>query len=193
MLHHLHIAKQHKEKCFNFNINIKHWRAGWFFLGWWIHPFLLQSHDSIFWSAVQPTCSPQTLAVFFFLAAVDWLAISADTLLEWERSPQNYQVNRLGSQGQQNLLCLHTIHWESKAGSRVSVVRQDRHHFLVLQGCLKTTPVCVLFPLTFFKDWNSHNHVVCFWSLGLSKLCLSQKSTKKWPTVKTFSLVQKKA
>lgn len=55
--------------------------------------------------------------------------------------------------------------------------------------------VCSI-SLTFFKGWNSHNHVVCFWSLGLPKShCLSLRSTeinsRQWkqfqPCWKNFS------
>lgn len=50
--------------------------------------------------------------------------------------------------------------------------------------------------LTFFKGWNSHNHVVCFWRLGLSKIpvFIIEINKNKWPKVKNiFNYVGKKS
>lgn len=117
-IHHQNKSMTLKENCCIFSTNIARSRSEWVKLqteksscGRWLQSIC----TAVTWlhildCSATHMCprSPQTWAAFF-PARVDWLAINGDTLLEWERSPQNYQVNRLGSQGQQNPSCLHTI------------------------------------------------------------------------------------
>lgn len=143
--------------------------------------FVLKSHGSIYWSAVQPTCAllGQNLGLLF--PSRSWLIGH-----QWRHAPR-MSARTAGLSSKQT--------WKSRpAKSLVSPYHPLGRQSRISCICGQTRPpplpriarllqnhasVCSISLTFFFKGWNSHNHVVCFWSLGLPKShCLSLKSTK---------------
>lgn len=142
--------------------------------------FVLQSHGSIFWSAVQPTCALVAHKLRLFFPSKSWLighqwrhapwmralATELSSKQTWKSRPAKSLVSPyhpLGSQSRISCIC-----GQTRPPPLPRIARLLQNH----------ASVCSI-SLTFFKGWNSHNHVVCFWSLGLPKShCLSLKSTE---------------
>ncbi len=143
--------------------------------------FVLQSYGSIFWSRVQPTCAlvAHKLGLLFpsksWLIGHQWrhaprmraLAAELSSKQTWKSRPAKSLVSPyhpLGRQSRISCIC-----GQTRPPPLPRIARLLQNH----------ASVCSISLTFFFKGWNSHNHVVCFWSLGLPKShCLSLKSTK---------------
>lgn len=125
-----------------------------------------------------PNRIPQRLAAHNQQELIDWPSIETRSLYEstlttglsskqtWKSRPAKSLVSPyhpLGRQSRISCIC-----GQTRPPPLPRIARLIQNH----------ASMCSL-SLAFFRGWNSHNHVVCFWSSGLPKShCLSLKSTK---------------
>lgn len=118
----------------------------------------LQSLGSTLFEAMQPTCAlvVHKIAAFLQQELIDWPSMETHSLNEskqiWKSRPAKSLVSPYHSLGRQSRISC--ICGQTRPPPLPCIARLLQNH----------ANVCSISLTPFLNAWNSHNHVVCFWS-----------------------------